>query len=148
MSILVSDYKRPNRKLSCFSLDFWEIISSYNDYWFHLVRQTENELIILAKCSVLIQGEKAKIEDVFVPLKYRGNGYSYLLVKQVIDILKKYDTKEDIIYMSDSVKLQFRLQTVYLIATVDNIPANRTYEKIFEPAQKETEINFYSIKFN
>lgn len=147
MPVLISDYKRPNRKLSCFSFDFWEIIGSYNDYWFHLVTQIENKLIILAKCSVSIESAKARIEDVFVPTKYRGNGYAYQLIREVIDILKKYDMNEDIIYLN-SVKPRFGLETVYLIARKDNISANRTYEKIFGKAQKEfvkEEINFYFL---
>ena len=147
MIVLISDYKRPNRKLSWFSVDFWEIIWSYNDYWFHLVNQTENNMIVLAKFSVSIESRKARIEDVFVPSTYRGNGYAYLLIKEVIDLLKRYDVNRDIIYLKDSVKPEFGLETVYLIANVDNIPANKTYEKLFETGQKEDdEIIFYSVE--
>jgi hypothetical protein len=140
MIVLISDYKRPNKKLSCFSLDFWQIIGSYNEYWFHLVTESEgegenNKITVLAKCSVSIDYKycQARIDDVFVPLLYRGNGYAYLLLKEVIEILKSYDMNEDVIYPIESI-------------IVGNIPANKTYEKLFGPGEKEDdEIIFYSL---
>lgn len=145
MIVLISDYKRPNKKLSFFSLDFWQIIGSYNDYWFHLVSQNEGKNIVLAKCSVAIEYNQARIDDVFVPSIYRGNRYAYLLLKQVIEILKRYDMNEDIIYPID-VKPRFRLESIYLFAIVGNIPANKTYEKLFDRGEKEDdEIIFYSL---
>lgn len=134
--------------MSWLSLDFWEIIGSNNDYWFHLVSENENKITILAKCSVSIEYKyaQARIENVFVPFKYRGNGYAYLLLKEVIKILKRYDINEDIIYSVDA-KPRFKLEYIYLFAIVDNIPANKTYEKLFGPGQKEDdEIIFYSLE--
>ena len=40
---------------------------------------------------------------------------------------------------------QFKLQSIYLSAIVGNIPANKTYEKIFGLGQQEDEIIFYSL---
>ena len=141
MIVLISDYKRPNKKLSLFSLDFWQIIGSYNDYWFHLVSENEvenNKITVLAKCSVSIEYKycQARIDDVFVPSIYRGNRYAYLLLKQVIEILKRYDINEDVIYPI-GVKPRFRLESIYLFAIVGNIPANKTYEKLFGRGEKE-----------
>ena len=153
MIVLISDYKRPNKKLSWFSLDFWQIIGSYNDYWFHLIteneteNETENKITVLAKCSVAIEYKynQARIDDVFVPLIYRGNGYAYLLLKEVVKILKRYDMNEDVIFPID-VKPRFKLESIYLFAIVGNIPANKTYEKVFGAGQKEDdEIIFYSL---
>jgi len=148
MIVLISDYKRPNKKLSLLSLEFWEIIGSYNDYWFHLVRENENKITVLAKCSVSIENKysQARIENVFVPFNYRGNGYAYLLLKEVIKIMKRYDINEDVIYSID-IKPHFKLESIYLFAIVDNIPANKTYEKLFGTGQKEDdEIIFYSVE--
>ena len=142
MIVLISDYKRPNKKISWFSLDFWQIIGSYNDYWFHLVleNESENKITVLAKCSVAIEYKynQARIDDVFVPLIYRGNGYAYLLLKEVVKILNRYDMNEDVIFPI-GVKPRFKLESIYLFAIIDNIPANKTYEKIFGPGQKDEE---------
>jgi hypothetical protein len=108
MNLLRSNFKSPYRQLPWWP-DRWQILLSDSDCWFHLVTfNTSNKVIVLAKCSVQCSENK---EDVFVPVVNRGHGYALVLLRLVLERLDCF--------------------AVHVQAASDNVPANKTYEKVF-----------------
>lgn len=70
-------------------------------------------MIVLAKCSVQCSDNKEDvfIHDVFVPVVNRGHGYAQVLLRLVLERLDCFE--------------------VHVQASSDNVPANKTYKKVF-----------------
>lgn len=95
------------------------------DMWFILVNNNND---IIAECSSEItKNNTFSIDDVFVQEKFRGNNYAELLL---INIL----------YHFDILNIQYNYS---IVAHIDNIPAVKTYTKIFgEPIYSNGYANF------
>jgi len=89
----------------------YKVVLSTNADWFHLVNSNED---IIALCTV----NKNKngtygIYDVWVEEKFRGHNYSVLLLMNVL-------------YYFGDINAKFKIST-----SIDNIPAIKSYKKVF-----------------
>lgn len=103
----------------------YEIVLNWQDYWFHLVNSNDE---IIASCSVnKNQDGTYEIFDVFVEEKFRGNNYAVLLLMNVL-------------YHFGESKTSFKITT-----DVNNIPAIKSYKKVFGKPVQIDEENVYFI---
>lgn len=99
----------------------YSCVMEINDMWFHLVKGED----IIACCSILIQNEIYNINDVYVEEKFRGNNYAYSLLLNVLSSIgdKQYS----------------------ICASLDNIPAIKTYQKIFNVTSRSATYIYFSL---
>jgi GNAT superfamily N-acetyltransferase len=99
------------------------------DYWFVMYDDKTNDII--AECSVSVENDDViEINDVFVTEKYRGLRYSELLLMNVLYYFG--DTKKKLL--------------IKVSCELDNIPAYRCYNKIFEdPYRKDNRYAYFCL---
>ena len=96
----------------------YKVVLNTNADWFHLVNSNED---IIALCTVNKNKDKSyEICDVWVEEKFRGHNYSVLLIMNVLYYFG--NTK----YYFGNTKSKFKIST-----TIENIPAIKSYKKVF-----------------
>jgi RimJ/RimL family protein N-acetyltransferase len=108
----------PNYRYNC-------VLSS--GIWFHLV----NEESIIAYCSLHIQNNTNYIGDVWVEEPFRGNGYAFLLLMNIIDYIDQNN--------------ETFCKITNIVASNDNIPAIKTYEKLFRVMQQTDSYTYFTL---
>ena len=109
-------YKKNYKNDKDFTPEYrYNTILNYSDIWFHLINENDE---IIACCSVLVNKNCYQIDDVFVEEQFRGNNYAILLLMNVLFVFN--DSKQKII----------------LFTSEDNIPAIKTYERLFGSPKK------------
>ena len=104
----------------------YDAVISYNDIWFHLVNNND---MIIGCCSVGKKDNIYIIDDVYVEEKFRGHNYANLLL----------------LYAMKSVRTNNSNASFQITAHDDNIPAVKTYSRIFgEPIRIENNMFLYS----
>jgi hypothetical protein len=112
-NIIFELYKKNSNYDSIFTPEYTYNIILSSDMWFILVNENDD---IIAECSSEITtNNNFSICDVFVEEKFRGNNYAELLL---INIL----------YHFDILNIHYNYS---IVAHIDNIPAVKTYTKIF-----------------
>lgn len=104
----------------------YDVVLNWCDFWFHLVNQDDE---IIGCCSVTIddKDEYYVINDVLIEEKFRGNNYAILLLLNAIN------------HFNDST-LTFKI-----CAHIDNLPAVKTYNKVFGDPVNSDETYFYFL---
>lgn len=101
-------------------------VMSSQDMWFHLVNSND---MIIGSCSVKIEDNTYIFDDVYIEEEFRGNNYAKLLL---LNAMKSVRT--------NNINAYFQIS-----AHDDNIPAVKTYSKIFgEPIRVENNEFVYS----
>jgi ribosomal protein S18 acetylase RimI-like enzyme len=101
-------------------------VMSSQDMWFHLVNNND---MIIGSCSVKIEDNTYIFDDVYIEEEFRGNNYANLLL---LNAMKSVRT--------NNINASFQIS-----AHDDNIPAVKTYSKIFgEPIRVEKNEFVYS----
>jgi hypothetical protein len=103
----------------------YNMVLKFSDMWYHLINDNDD---IIGCCSVSLKNGYYKIDDVYIEENFRGNNYSLLLLMNVL-------------YLHDDINNKFILQT-----SISNIPAIKTYEKIFGKGKKYKEQIFFIIE--
>lgn len=120
------------------------ILQSGADFWFDL---TNSKRQIVASCNIWFDSPTPKcgcgytkskhliyLADVFVPEKFRGNHYAYKLIKFVC------------LFAEQNFKHAF--DGIYLNVENGNIPAIKTYEKLFHLCCMSPKLSIYSRLFS
>jgi predicted GNAT family N-acyltransferase len=109
----------------------YRTVMSSQDMWFHLVNSND---MIIGSCSVKIEDNTYIFDDVYIEEEFRGNNYANLLL---LNAMKSVRT--------NNINASFQIS-----AHDDNIPAVKTYSKIFgEPIRVEkNEFVYYGITEN
>lgn len=120
-------YKKNYKHDLVFSTEFrYNCILFESDIWYHIINDVED---IIAVCSIKFQSDGyCQIDDVFVEEKFRGNDYSFLLLINVLNDMGNHN--------------KFKIFTYS-----NNIPAIRTYKKIFgEPISNLDDKLYFYLK--
>jgi hypothetical protein len=98
------------------------------DYWFILY--DEKSMDIIAECSVSVENTNViEINDVLVVEKYRGMRYSEVLLMNVL------------YHFGENKKMMVKIS-----CELNNIPAYRCYEKLFEnPYNKDNRYAYFCL---
>jgi N-acetylglutamate synthase-like GNAT family acetyltransferase len=104
----------------------YNVVINSQDMWFHLVNNND---MIIGCCSVKIEDNTYIFEDVYIEKKFRGNNYAILLLLNAMESV-----------WANNINACFQISANY-----DNIPAVKTYSKIFgEPIRVENNMFIYS----
>ncbi len=101
-----------------------------NDFWFTLYNPS-NEII--ASCSVSRENETIfEINDVYVEEQHRGNNYSGILLKNIIDFFQKN--------FQNSFN---KKNTIKICCELNNLPAYHSYNKIFTLYRQDDRMAYF-----
>jgi GNAT superfamily N-acetyltransferase len=117
LQLSINRMESPNNVIqSMYKQHEFKIISRL-DFWF--VLHTNDEII--AECSVIIENDNIfEINDVLVNEKHRGNNYATLLLLNILLYFEEQNKK----------------LMIKICCEKNNIPAFKTYEKIFGSAYR------------
>jgi GNAT superfamily N-acetyltransferase len=94
--------------------------------------------INVGRCLLVQENENIyEINDVFIKEEYRGNGYAKKLLEKVIENLKMNKT----VAKSTNKKI-----TLKISSEITNIPAFKTYQKVFgNPYRYDSRYGYFCI---
>lgn len=117
LQLAMNRMESPNNIIrELYKKDEFKIISRL-DFWFVLHINDE----IIAECSVIIENDNIfEINDVLVDEKHRGNNYATLLLLNILLYFEEQNKKI----------------MIKICCEKNNIPAFKTYEKIFGSAYR------------
>lgn len=101
-----------------------------NDFWFTLYNSS-NEIV--AYCSTVRENDTIfEINDVYVEEQHRGNNYSGILLKNIIDFFQKN--------FQNSFN---KKNTIKICCELNNLPAYHSYKKIFTLYRQDDRMAYF-----